>query len=52
MKEAVAHDRLVILPAEQALGGDARFSARELSDKAGIPLEFFLAGRRAHGLAG
>lgn len=51
LKEAVAHDRLVILPAEHALGGDARFSARELSDKAGMPLEFFLAVRRAHGLA-
>ena len=51
LKEAVAHDRLVILPAERALGGEARFSARELSDKVGMPLEFFLAVRRAHGLA-
>lgn len=51
LREALAHDRLVILPAERALGGDARFSARQLSEKAGLPLDFFLAIRRAHGLA-
>ena len=51
LKDAVAQDRLVILPAERALGGEAQFSARELSDKVGMPLDFFLAVRRAHGLA-
>jgi len=51
LKEAVASDRLVILPAEHALGGDARFSARQLSKTVGIPLDFFLAVRRAQGLA-
>lgn len=51
LREAVAHNRLVILPAEQALGSDARFSARQLSERAGVPLDFFLAVRRAQGLA-
>lgn len=51
LKEAAAHDRLVILPAEWTFGANARFSARELSDKVGLPLDFFLAVRRAHGLA-
>jgi adenylate cyclase len=51
LREAAAHDRLVILPAEQALGSDARFSERQLSERAGVPLDFFLAVRRAQGLA-
>ncbi len=51
LREAVAHDRLVILSAEHALGGDAHLSARTLSERSGIPLDFFLAVRRAHGLA-
>jgi adenylate cyclase len=51
LKQAVAEDRLVILPAEHALGGEARFSAREISERVGIPLEYFIAARRAQGLA-
>jgi adenylate cyclase len=51
LRDAVANDRLVILPAEHALGGDPRFSARQLSESAGVPLDFFLAVRRAQGLA-
>jgi adenylate cyclase len=51
LRDAVANDRLVILPAEHALGGDPRFSARQLSESVGVPLDFFLAVRRAQGLA-
>lgn len=51
LRQAVAEDRLVILPAEAALGGEARFSAREISDRVEIPLEYFDAVRRAQGLA-
>ena len=50
LKEAVDQDRLVLLPAEQALGGSARWSAREISERAGVRLDDFLAVRRAHGL--
>jgi adenylate cyclase len=51
LREAVAHDRLVILPAEHALSGEPRYTTRELSDRAGVPVEFFEAVRRAAGLA-
>jgi adenylate cyclase len=51
LKLAVAEDRLVILPAEHALGRDTRYGAREISERVGIPLDYFLALRRAQGLA-
>lgn len=51
LKEAVATDRLVILPAEHALGSEGRYNERELSEQVGVPPEFFLAVRRAQGLA-
>ena len=50
LRAAVEQDRLVLLPAEQALGGTMRLSARELCERAGVRLEDFLAVRRAHGL--
>jgi adenylate cyclase len=51
LRHAIAHDRLVILPAERALGTNAHLSMRQLSERAGVPLDFFVAVRRAHGLA-
>lgn len=51
LKGAIANDRLVILPAEEALGSDGRYNERELSERVGGPFEFFLAVRRAQGLA-
>jgi adenylate cyclase len=51
LREAAAHDRLVILPAEHALGGESRFSAREICDEVGVPVDYFMAVRRAQGLA-
>jgi adenylate cyclase len=51
LREAIENDRLVILPAERALGGDARYTAPEIAVKANLPLEFFQAMLRACGLA-
>jgi adenylate cyclase len=51
LKDAVANDRLVILPAEHALGDEPRYSALEISEKSGVPLDLFMAIRRAAGLA-
>jgi adenylate cyclase len=51
LKQAVADNRLVILPAEHWLSGDERYTAREVAEQGGVPLEFFLAARRAQGLA-
>lgn len=51
LSKAVAEDRLVILPAEHALGGAPDFSAREICERVDLPLEYFTAVRRAQGLA-
>jgi adenylate cyclase len=51
LRAAVEEDRLALLPAERILSSEARYSARELASKAGLGLEFFLATRRALGLA-
>ena len=51
LEDAVAGDRLVLLPAEHALGTDSRYTAEDVSAKSGLPLEFFLAVAQAHGLA-
>lgn len=47
LREAAENDRMAILPAEHELGGESRFSAQEISEKSGVPLEYFLATRRA-----
>jgi adenylate cyclase len=51
LQEAIASDRLVILPAEHELGAEPLYTATELSEKTGAPVEFFLAMRGAAGLA-
>lgn len=51
LRQAVADDRLVILPAEHWLSGEGRYTAREIAEEVGVPLEFFLAMRRSQGLA-
>jgi adenylate cyclase len=50
LKDAVANDRLVVLSAEHALSEEPRYTAHELTNKAGVPLELFLAVRQAAGL--
>jgi adenylate cyclase len=51
LRRAVHEDRLVLLPVERILTSDARYSAREISERTGTELEFFQAHRRALGLA-
>jgi adenylate cyclase len=48
LQEAVAEDRLPLLPLERVLGG--RHTAREVAERAGISVEVLLRNRRALGL--
>jgi adenylate cyclase len=50
LRAAVEEDRLALLPAERILASEPRYSARDVAERAGLPLEFFLATRRALGL--
>jgi adenylate cyclase len=50
LRAAVEEDRLALLPVERILTSEPRYSARELVEKAELPLEFFQATRRALGL--
>jgi hypothetical protein len=43
LKDAVADDRLVLLPAEHVLGEEPRYTAREIAAKTGLPHEYLLA---------
>ena len=51
LRRAVAESRLALLPVERLLTSEARYSAREVSEQSGLELGFFLAHRRALGLA-
>jgi adenylate cyclase len=51
LKKAVAEQRLALLPVERLLGGEQRYSARELAEKSAVDLETLTATRRALGLA-
>jgi adenylate cyclase len=51
LRRAVAEDRLVLLPVERVLASEARYSAREIAEGAGLELQFFQAHQRALGLA-
>ena len=51
MQEALAEDRLGLLPVERVLAGEPRYTPREVAELAGLPLEFLLAMRQAIGLA-
>jgi adenylate cyclase len=46
----VEEDRLTLLPVEQELGGEARYTPRELAERVGVPLEFLTRQRQALGL--
>jgi adenylate cyclase len=50
LREAVAEDRLVVLSADLALGEDRRYTAREIAELAGVPVEFFLGVLGSGGL--
>ena len=47
---AIADGRLVLLPAERALGATGGMTAREVAEAAGVELDALLAVRRAAGL--
>jgi len=51
LREAVAEQRLALLPLDRLLGGEAKYTAREVAEESGLPLDRLLAIRRALGLA-
>jgi adenylate cyclase len=50
LRRVVAEDKLVLAPVAQALSSEARYTARELAERADVTLEFLTASRRALGL--
>ncbi|HET8949244.1 MAG TPA: adenylate cyclase regulatory domain-containing protein, partial [Solirubrobacteraceae bacterium] len=50
LKQAVAEQRLALLPVERLLGSDRRYSQRDIAEQAGIDLDYLQATRRALGL--
>jgi adenylate cyclase len=50
LSEAVAEDRLVLLPVERLLAGAPRYSARDIAERAGLELEHLIETRQALGL--
>jgi adenylate cyclase len=50
LHDAVAEERLALLPVERLLGGEPRFSATELADRAGIDPELFAEALAALGM--
>lgn len=51
LREAVAEDRLALLPVERVLApAGKRFTGRDLAERAGLPLDFLINQRQALGL--
>ncbi len=50
LRRTVAEDKLVLAPVARALSSEARYTAREIAERAGVELEFLTASRRALGL--
>ena len=51
LKQAVAEERLALLPLERLLGGEAQYTMREIAEQSGLELDSLAATRRALGLA-
>jgi adenylate cyclase len=51
LRRAAAEERLALLPVERLLTSEALYTAREIAERSGLDLDFFLAHRRALGLA-
>ena len=51
LERAAAEDRLILLPIERALFGEARLTAAQLADEVGLPLEWLQRSWRAMGLS-
>ena len=50
MRQAISEDRLPMLASERALAGDLNYTARDIADIAGVPLDVLLDVRHAMGL--
>lgn len=50
LRSAVEEQRLALLPVERELGGDPSLTARDVAQKADVPIEFLREQRRALGL--
>ena len=50
LRDAVAEDRLVMLPVERVLAQEGKYTAHEMAEKLGLDREVLRAGRRAFGL--
>ena len=50
-KQAVKEERLALLPLERLLGGEQRYTLREIAEESGLELSSLEATRRALGLA-
>jgi len=51
LRQAVAEERLALLPLERLLGGEGRYTLREIAAESGLELDSLAATRRALGLA-
>jgi adenylate cyclase len=51
VKQAAAENRLLLLPIERALGGEPKYTAQEIADRAGVDVKLFLELRGSLGLA-
>ena len=51
LRQAVAEDRLALLPVERELAGEARYTAHELASESGLPVDFLTRQWRALGLS-
>jgi adenylate cyclase len=51
LRQAVQEERLALVPLERLLGGEERYTNRELAERAGVPLDWLQASRRSLGLA-
>ena len=51
LRDAVAEDRLALLPLERVLGGEPRYSAREIAEQTGVPTSLLVDVLAAAGLA-
>ena len=50
LRQAVEEQRLALVQVERLLGGEPRYSAREIAERSGLELDTLLATRRALGL--
>src|SRR4051794_23405546 len=50
LRRVVAEDKLVLAPVARALSSEARYTAREIAEQAGVDPAFLAASRRALGL--